>query len=528
MITRRALRHPLLALVALPILTLTGLGQSQPTTLWQLQGWEETGVDDLNNDGVPDVAVNGPGGLAIHSGVDGSLLFPLPYPNGGVLAAAGDIDGDQVGDIIIGQVWQGPGGFPIGGQVDVVSGATLSVIHTFSASGAQVSFGLKVASAGDVNADGVPDVLVGADSGPLGSVTRFARVYSGLTGAQLYHWGIYAGLQDLDGAGDVNADGYDDVLVCETCCANPVATVYVFSGLDGSAIYTLTAQAGSNFGTSVAGLGDINGDGFSDFAIGAGTNYIGGIHQPGFVNVYSGASAAILHTFTGVAGSSLGLEVARAGDIDGDGTQDIIASSPGYSQYWPVIYVEVYSGASGSVLATFSPTPPVLKFDRPGPIGDLNQDGFDDILIRSLVSIPPNNVYMLNAYSLAAPGALTPLGPPAIGSQLGIQLTSPLDAGRPYVCGFAVGSAPGIPLPNGRVVPLNPDWLLALSLMPANPFFLGTLGSLDATGGATVAMMIPPEPLLVGATIQSAFAVGSSSAPWGIGTISAALPITFQ
>jgi hypothetical protein len=123
---------------------------------------------------------------------------------------------------------------------------------------------------------------------------------------------------------------------------------------------------------------------------------------------------------------------------------------------------------------------------------------------------------------------LTLPAPAAIGTTVNLDLFSPTDPNQAYLCGFALGTLPGIDLGNGQVVPLNADPLLIFSLSLNNGVFFNTSGLLSAVGGATVTIVVPNLPTLVGATIYSAFVVADTGSPSGIGTISPALGFMIQ
>jgi hypothetical protein len=118
-------------------------------------------------------------------------------------------------------------------------------------------------------------------------------------------------------------------------------------------------------------------------------------------------------------------------------------------------------------------------------------------------------------------------GPASIGTAVGILMTSSADGGKPYICALSFGDAPGITLPDTRVIPLNWDFLFDLSLV-ANPFIINNIGVLDGSGNGQATLFIPFEPLLVNFTIYAAFVTADGGAPSGIANISPSLPITFQ
>ncbi len=122
---------------------------------------------------------------------------------------------------------------------------------------------------------------------------------------------------------------------------------------------------------------------------------------------------------------------------------------------------------------------------------------------------------------------LTAGGPARIGQTVALQLQATRSANQPYATAVALGTSPGIALPSGRVIPLNPDPLFAtVASVPA--VFQNFVGQLDAAGNATAGIAIPASPSLIGTTLFAAFVTGSPGAPEGIADISPALPLTIQ
>ena len=132
----------------------------------------------------------------------------------------------------------------------------------------------------------------------------------------------------VSGAGDVNRDGFAD-LICGAYGYGWVGAAYVFSGVDGSILYTFVGDSTNDyFGYSVSGAEDVNGDGFPDFIVGAFGADINGKNS-GRARVFSGLDGSVLYTFDGDSKfDNFGWSVSGAGDVNGDGFGDLIVGAP--------------------------------------------------------------------------------------------------------------------------------------------------------------------------------------------------------
>ncbi|HUU46558.1 MAG TPA: M28 family peptidase, partial [Acidobacteriota bacterium] len=248
-------------------------------------------IGDLDGDGFGEILVGVPqnddagpsaGAVQVYAGPFGNLSATLLGEAAGdkfgsVVAAVGDVDHDGVPDFAVGAYGNSDAGYQTG-RVYVFSGDTHATLHVFSGEASYDQFGWSVAGAGDVDHDGTPDIIVGAPANDAGgSGAGRAYVYSGDGGNLLY---TFTGIASLDalgyavaGAGDVNADGHDDVIVgveLSDIGGSNAGAATVYSGIDGTELYTFAGQSsGELSGSCVAGIGDVNDDSFDDVLVGA-------------------------------------------------------------------------------------------------------------------------------------------------------------------------------------------------------------------------------------------------------------------
>jgi hypothetical protein len=142
------------------------------------------------------------------------------------------------------------------------------------------------------------------------------------------------------GAGDTDADGHADILVGMPSYSSNRGRVVVYSGRDGGVLDVLDGYgAGDRFGWCVDGLGDVNKNGSSDYLVSA-YDAVPVSGQVGAVYVFDGYSGKRLRTYKGEArggvnGDEYGFAAASAGDIDGDGLSDVIVGAPGWGGFGP-------------------------------------------------------------------------------------------------------------------------------------------------------------------------------------------------
>ncbi|HEX7929187.1 MAG TPA: integrin alpha [bacterium] len=363
-----------------PTKTVVQLGELDGTDGFRvdgLNGYDEIGravsaVGDLNGDGIPDIVVAAPG-------------FDGPGPVlGAVYVIFGHSSGAAWSSSVSLSTLNGSNGF----RIDAASGGDFA--------------GASVAPAGDVNGDGVPDLLIGASTAAAGGTYRGAVfVVFGHSSGEA--WSSTLSLASLDGsngfrldgvadhdytgtsvstAGDINGDGADDILIGAYAADNNGSgsgSVYVVFGhssgaawsstvalnsLDGNNGFRVDGASGANFGFSMAALGDFNGDGHDDILVSApwatiatADSYEGAAYV--IFGQSSGASWSSSFSVTSLNGSNgfrlagpaahgyVGGAVSVVGDVNGDGRTDLAVAAPiGGGDYYGVVYV-VFGQSSG-------------------------------------------------------------------------------------------------------------------------------------------------------------------------------------
>ncbi|MCC7013664.1 MAG: FG-GAP repeat protein [Planctomycetes bacterium] len=409
--------------LAAPTLAQTEVARIHGTVAEEHLGWKVEFVGDVDNDGWSDLAVASyttsssvAAPLHVYSGRTSQRIRTWTAPAsperfGYSLAGVGDLDGDGHDDVLVGAsaypmvAWGFPPNPPlVGGYAQLISGASGSVLHTFTPPVGAQRFGYAVCSFDDVDGDGTADMLIGAP-GATGDA-GYVYIYSGATFAQLRRDGLTLATNcgaALERFEDVTGDGIDEYAVgapafepynwtAHQYYPSPGGKVALIDGASGLELWSDfhgPSYWGAQLGWSLASLGDIDADGVGDLAVGMrdeGDPLTVACHSHGEVRVYSGATGAILrsHQRLSLCGT-YGASVSAAGDIDGDGVLDYVGGEPGW---WLGLDdghdLRIFSGSSGQEIARVSAdlqSPYGTAFGAALTSGDANGDGLIDLVV---------------------------------------------------------------------------------------------------------------------------------------------------
>tara|TARA_R110002096_G_scaffold416576_3_gene619589 strand:- start:32597 stop:34816 length:2220 start_codon:yes stop_codon:yes gene_type:complete len=442
-----------------------------------LSGWSVSLAGDVNNDGFDDLIIgarnadpigksnagksyvvfgsanifdeninltniNGANGFSVNGKVSDDW-------SGTSVSNLGDINGDSIDDFIIGAFGADPGGVERAGESYVIFGSdgvwnsemdlsSLNGNNGFSVIGtgfAGVS-GWPVSNAGDINGDGLNDIVIASYGANNGSIDAAGNVYviygsniafpaefdpndlTGNNGFTIVGGGIADHIgADVAFAGDLNGDGIDDLVIGALHTGSPVKQQYIVFGSDSGfdSVFNLdnlngnngVTLEGSNFGSSstiaVSAVGDFNGDGYDDTLIGSYLSDVGLYDSAGesyLIFGHGGSWDSVIGLddlnenegvvfMGGSANSQTGVSVSGAGDLNGDGFDDIIIGSSNLGKSYVVFGGNSYNSATFDLSSLDGEHGFVVQGvdfgDNSGysvsDAGDINNDGFDDIVI---------------------------------------------------------------------------------------------------------------------------------------------------
>jgi hypothetical protein len=412
-------------------------------------GYALDGVGDVNGDGYDDIVAAAysynPGGSLYSAGRAAVIHGPISSGTassvadwtvsgtasyqyiGRVVDIVGDLNADGYDDVVIASDYYGYFASSSGAAFVFYGGSSRTGNYGPTSADAIVTgtaasdyVGQGVGPAGDFNDDGYADLIVSAPYydytssypsagaagvffGPLDTLELMSSADFLVTGSTSYQYvGMASTGDSVDGAGDVNGDGVDDIIVGQYQYGSYAGAVHLFLGPDSgsttvsSADATLSGSSTSEYlGYALAGLGDVNGDGYDDFG---GGGYYGASYK-GVAYVFKGGStvsggSAGTRAIAKVEGSAtyeyMGYAIDGAGDIDGDGNDDVIVGAYGSTEggaSYAGSAVLLYSPPSGTYTAStagaeFTGSGTYHYFGQQvAGAGDMDGDGNDDLAI---------------------------------------------------------------------------------------------------------------------------------------------------
>jgi hypothetical protein len=399
---------------------------------------------DANGDGYADLVVGAPEWGSNDRGaaflIEGSASGLAPVWSwkkqgaagerfGRSVANAGDVNADGFDDVAVAGYRSNGRGFVSvfhGSASGLSSTAAFTRTGTQDAEGTGAQFGFDIAGAGDVNGDGYDDFLIGARyesndliyPGPTpvpdnqGAVYIHAGGPTGLRNAPT--WSIYGEQSgalgfghSVDSAGDVNADGYDDIVVGSD---NTGLRVFLGSAVGFNDFPFTSRDAQSDLGYDAAGVGDVNGDGYDD---------VGGVgYGERAAQVFLGPPATVPAIHWRIDLPSVGRRVTRAGDVNGDGFADLLVSSDSSSngetnEGLVHLFTGSATGLTQQATALMEGNIAQVRLGMAIAGGaDVTGDGFDDIVAGAFGGYPnptadkPSFVAVYEgAATLVAPGS---------------------------------------------------------------------------------------------------------------------------
>lgn len=357
-------------------------------------------VADVNRDGLPDYAIGAPrdvsqagseGSVSVFSGRDGRLLYLQRSGESGTsfghAVAGGDVDGDGFGDLIVGAPYAGKDGRAHVGCVHLFSGKDGRLLRTLWGSDEGEAFGWAVAAFGDRDGDKSADFAISA---PHADRMRNRKLLRDVGRVEM-HSGkrlklLFTSFGDvaedrfgwcLTPAGDTDADllvGAEGAIRGD----ERPGSLALVSGRGGAILSRLFGDPDDYFGVAACSVGDLDGDGRPEFAVGAWNARVDDA-RTGEVSIFAGGTAKLLQKVSGRREfDHFGQALAGVGDLDGDGVPDFAVGAPAKTTPG---YVQIFSGKTFALLGEMRGEREHDGFGATLAAADLDGDGVAELLV---------------------------------------------------------------------------------------------------------------------------------------------------
>lgn len=449
------------------------------------------GHDDVDGDGVTDLVALAldPGLIGrvdILSGASGARLAQAQHP-GSVLARGADLDGDGIAEVLLGNPLEFHSGTYDRGAVRALSGRTLQPLQSWLPASGDRNFGFALCRMGDHDGDGVAEVAVSSPSTfPYGASSGRVELRSGANGSLLDAVDSPA----LEGFGwslapmsDGDGDGLADLAVGAPDAFGRAGAVAVVGSRDFTVLRILPGVGGERFGSLLASAGDLQGDGGDELLVAAGDR----------MHLHDGATGAWLRTFFPPSGLRMELRDVVAGrDFDADGGLDYAVVVQDSAQAWRVLLQSVADDGFRLSDLDLGWNGSAARLTASPPSGATSSDAllFSDASRASPLGAGSAGWIVSVRY---APGLRS--SPHAVRAARGGSVVQDVDfpvteAGIEYLL-LVSGAPAGVSEFAGLTIPLRQDGWFARVLATPPPAWNRTRGRLDAAGDAAAVLTIP-------------------------------------
>jgi len=445
-----------------------------------------------------DLGVVTEGAAYVYSGSTGTLIHQIQGTIfrgqlGADVSDAGDVNADGFDDFIVSAPGADYGGFVLAGVVYVHSGLDASILYEYQGASHAEQLGWGVNAMGDLNSDGFDDFSIPRD----GTTIQVYSGADGLPLLTLGTGDPNAPVTDGFTIGDWDGDGIDDIFTGNrNASPNGIAdagSAFILSGANSAVLQRFDGlQVDDRVSGNGKRISDTDGDGVDDFLIGAIGEY--GVYQDwGKAHIFSGASGVLLDSIRPASSTQFGFSVSGCGDVDGDGIAEFLIGDPGTAS------IHIYSGKTKALLVslhesdlTDNPSGAIFGYQI-WDTGDSNGDSIPDFFIPSylgdayLAQFDPFSYVNTDQISVAN------------GAQIDLEIDFPNEAGfMDYITLLSVTGTDTFRFGLDISLTLDSFFVDSLSDIYPFPSYSNMVGTLDINGDATASVTFPAGSISTG------------------------------